>query len=331
MTPVRPVGQLPKAHLHLHLEGAMRPATLRALAQERGMEVPQVRDFAGFAAFADLYVAACELIAGESGLRRLVREVVEDAAGDGVVWLEPAFYSPRYRDSIGSDMETIEIVLDELRGAGGDLGVGTGLIVAADRTVDPAEAVELAKIAGRFAGRGVVGFGLANDESGWPPEPFAEAFSIARDAGLLSVPHGGELAGPASVVGCLDACGAHRVMHGIRAVEDPAVLARLADEGIYLDVCPSSNLALSVVSSLEAHPLPALIGAGVRCTLNADDPLLFGPGIADEYQLCRDRLGFDDAMLAQIAGWSLDGSGAPPEVVTAGHQAIEAWLAGDPA
>jgi adenosine deaminase len=330
VTMVRPVGRLPKAHLHLHLEGAMRPATLRALADECGMEVPQVRDFAGFAAFADLYVAACQLIAGESGLRRLVREVVEDAAADGVVWLEPAFYSPRYRDSIGPDMKTIEIVLDELRGAGTDLGVGTGLIVAADRTVDPAEAVELAQIAGRFAGRGVVGFGLANDESGWPPEPFAEAFAIAREAGLLSVPHGGELAGPASVAGCLDACGAHRVMHGIRAVEDPTLLARLADEGIYLDVCPSSNLALSVVPSLDAHPLPALIEAGVRCTLNADDPLLFGPGVADEYQLCRDQLGFNDALLAQIAGWSLDASGAPPPLVAAGHQAIEAWLAGEP-
>ncbi len=243
--PGRDLADLPKAHLHLHLEGAMRPATLEELAAEQGVAVPPVREFTGFAAFAGLYVAACDLLASEALLRRLVREVVEDAAADGVVWLEPAFYSPRYRQTIGPDRHTIGIVLDELRTAGAVLGVGTGLIVAADRTVDPTEAVELARVAAGLAGQGVVGFGLANDEAGHPPEPFAEAFAVARDAGLLSVPHGGELAGAESVIGCLDACGAHRVMHGIRAVEDPALLARLAAEGICLDVCPSSNVALS--------------------------------------------------------------------------------------
>jgi adenosine deaminase len=326
MSTGRDLVRLPKAHLHLHLEGAMRPATLQELAEARGIEVPRVREFTGFAAFAELYLAACDLLDSEASLRRLVREVVEDAAADGVVWLEPAFYSPRYRDCIGSDHEAIEVVLDELKRAGTELGVGTGLIVAADRTADPAEAVALAKIATDFADRGVVGLGLANDETHWPPEPFAEAFSLAVDAGLLSVPHGGELAGPESVAGCLDACGAHRVMHGIRAVEDPELLARLADEGVCLDVCPSSNVALSVVPSLEEHPLPALLEAGVRCSINADDPLLFGPGIAAEYELCRDRFGFDDTLLATIAGWSVEASGAPAALITATHRAIAGWL-----
>jgi adenosine deaminase len=324
MTVGRSLTELPKAHLHIHLEGAMRPATLQALAAARGIEVPPVRDFTGFAAFADLYVAACTVVGGEAGLRRLAREIVEDAAADGVVWIEPAFYCPRYRSVIGSDAAVIEIVLDELAVAGAELGLGAGLIVSADRTADPAEAVELARVAARFAGRGVVGFGLANDEAGRPPEPFAEAFALARDAGLLSVPHGGELAGPESVRGCLDACRAHRVMHGIRAVEDPRLVDRLVEEGIYLDVCPSSNLALSVVPSIAAHPLRALIDAGVRCTLNADDPLLFGPGIAEEYRLGREELGLDDATLAQVARWSLDGSGAPADVIAAAHTAIDA-------
>lgn len=306
----------------------MRPATLLDLASARGTAVPEVRAFKGFAAFADRYVAACDLIAGEEDLRRLVREIVEDAAEDGVVWLEPAFYSPRYRRVFGSDRETIEIVLDELKQAGGDLGVGTGLILAADRTVDPDEAVELARLASGYAGQGVIGFGLANDETGRPPEPFAPAFAVARDAGLLSVPHGGELAGPESVIGCLDACGADRVMHGVRSVEDPELLARLAGEGIYLDVCPSSNVALSVVASIDEHPLPTLIDAGVRCTLNADDPLLFGPGVAEEYRLCRDQLGFDDALLARIATWSLEGSAAPADLVRQAQEQTAAWLAG---
>ncbi|HEY3809854.1 MAG TPA: adenosine deaminase [Acidimicrobiales bacterium] len=322
----RDLAELPKAHLHLHLEGAMRPASLQELAAERGVGVPPVREFTGFAAFAGLYVAACELLTSERLLRRLVREVVEDAAADGVVWLEPAFYSPRYRSTVGPDQHTIEIVLDELRTAGDALGVGTGLIVAADRTLDPAEALGLAHVAAGFAGQGVVGFGLANDEAGYPPEPFAPAFAVAVDAGLLSVPHGGELAGPESVRGCLDACGAHRVMHGIRAVEDPALLARLADDGVCLDVCPSSNVALSVVPSIDVHPLPRLIEAGVRCSINADDPLLFGPGILEEYALCRDQLGLGEADLARVAGWSLDASAAPAAVLDAGHAGIAQWM-----
>ncbi|MBO0731484.1 MAG: adenosine deaminase [Acidimicrobiaceae bacterium] len=324
----RDVVALPKAHLHLHLEGAMRPSTLRELAAAQGMPVPPVTQgtYSTFGAFAGLYVAATAVIRSEAMLRRVVREVVEDAAADGVVWLEPALYSPRYRDVIGSDRAAIEVVLDELRTAGDEFGVGCGLIVAADRTVDVGEAVILAKIASRMTGQGVVGFGLANDEAGWPAEPFAEAFMIALDAGLLSVPHGGELEGPASVAACIDACQADRVMHGVRAVEDPKLLERLADMEVCLDVCPSSNVALSVVPSFEEHPLPALIDAGVRCSVNADDPLLFGPGIAHEYQACRERLGFDDVRLAQIACWSLEASAAPHDLVAAAVKEIEVWL-----
>lgn len=309
----------------------MRPATLEDLAAEQGMAVPPIRGFGSFAAFAGMYVAACAVLRGEAEFRRLVREVVEDAARDGVAWVEPALYTPRYRSLFGSDEATVELALDELATAGADLGVACGLIVAADRTVAPNEAVDLARVAASFAGRGVVGFGLANDEADWPPEPFAEAFAIAKDAGLLSAPHGGELAGPASVVGCLEACRADRVMHGVRAVEDADLVARLADSGVCLDVCPTSNVLLSVVDSLDDHPLPRLLDAGVRCSINADDPLLFGPGILEEYQLCRDRLGLDDTALAGVARASLEASGAPADVVAAGLAGVDAWLAAAPA
>ena len=327
---MRDLTTLPKAHLHIHLEGAMRPQTLEALAADSGRTVPPVRGFDGFAAFADMYVAACGLLDTEARMRRLVREVVEDAARDGVVWIEPAFYAPRYRPVFGSDRAATEIVLDELQSSGARLGVGTGLIVAADRTVDPAEAVDQARMAAALAGLGVIGFGLANDETHWPPEPFAPAFSIALDAGLLSLPHGGELLGAASVAGCIDACGAHRVMHGVRAVEDPDLLRRIADDGVCLDTCPTSNVALSVVARLEDHPLPQLIEMGVMCSINADDPLLFGPGIREEYELCRDRLGLGDTDLAQVAKWSLEASAAPVELIDRHAAAIDAWLTSEP-
>jgi adenosine deaminase len=327
MPPARELAHLPKAHLHLHLEGAMRPATLHELAAAAGVPVPPIRGFRSFGAFAGMYDAACRVVTGEDQMRRLVREVVEDALQDGVTWLEPSFYPRRYAAAYGGDQAVVEVVLDELATVGDALGVGTGLIVAADRTADPGEAVEIAKVAASLADRGVVGFGLANDEVGGPADRFAEAFRVATGAGLLSVPHGGELVGPESVVNCLDDCGAHRVMHGVRAVEDPELVRRLADADVCLDVCPTSNLALAVVGSLGEHPLPALLDAGVACSVNADDPLLFGPGILEEYELCRTQLGLDDAALAEIARCSLRASAAPELEVSSGLRAIDAWMA----
>ncbi|HEV7524897.1 MAG TPA: adenosine deaminase family protein, partial [Acidimicrobiia bacterium] len=222
----------------------------------------------------------------------------------------------------------LEIILGAAADAARANDIGVGVIVAADRTVDPADSVEQAKLAAAYAGRGVTGFGLANDETGFPPEPFAEAFALARDAGLLSVPHAGELAGPESVTGALDALGADRVQHGVRAIEDPELVRRLADSPVCLDVCPSSNVLLSVVPDIASHPLPALLAAGVKCSLNSDDPLLFGPNLLEEYELVRTALGLDDVTLAHVATCSIDASAAPDELKQRTRAAIARWLAG---
>jgi adenosine deaminase len=325
---MRDLRRLPKAHLHLHLEGAMRPATLAELAAACGLDVPPVRGYGSFAAFADMYVAACEVIRSADDLRRVVREVVEDAVLDGACWLEPALYAPRHAGRLGTAEAVVEIALDALAEAAATFGVGAGLLVAADRTESVAEAIELANLAVRYRDLGVVALGLANDEAGFPPEPFAAAFAIARRGGLRSVPHAGELAGPASVIGALDALGADRIQHGVRAIEDPELVRRLAGSGVCLDVCPTSNLLLSVSPSLQAHPLDALLDAGVRCSVNADDPLLFGPGLLEEYRLCRDGLGFDDARMAHIARCSIEGSGAPEDGKRRALRQVDAWLAG---
>jgi adenosine deaminase len=244
--------------------------------------------------------------------------------------VEPHVYPPRYVGQLGSSDEVLQIAIDEGQRAAAARGIGCGIMVSALREFDPAEAVELAKLAARHAGAGVVSFGLAADEALYPPEPFAEAFAVARDAGLISAPHAGELAGPASVYGALDALGAQRICHGIRAIEDPALVDRLATDEIVLDVCPTSNVMLAVVPSFDEHPLVRLLDAGVRCTLNGDDPLLFGPGLLGEYELARTTLGLSDERLAQLARWSLAGSGAPAELVTDGVARIEEWLTAAP-
>jgi adenosine deaminase len=317
---------LPKAHLHVHLEGAMRPSTLAELASTYGIEVPPIRGFGSFSEFAGMYLAACEVLRTEADLRRLVDEVVEDAAVAGAAYVEPSFYAPHHLDRLGPVEGVLELVLDELAAAGARHGIATGLMVAGDRTLDPIDAVDQARMAVRYVNRGVVSFGLANDEAPWPPEPFADAFRIARDAGLLSTPHAGELGGPDSVRGALDALGAERLQHGVRAMEDPDLVKRLADEGICCDVCPTSNVLLSVTPTIEACLLGPLLDAGVPCSVNADDPLLFGPGLAEEYQLCRDVLGFDDARMAHIARCSIEHSGASADVKATALAGIDAWL-----
>jgi adenosine deaminase len=324
---MRDLAALPKAHLHIHLEGGMRPATLTELAAHCGIEVPATRGFGSFSAFAGMYVAACGVLRQPDDVARLVTETVEDAADAGATWVEPAFYLPRYQGLFGSTAAVLEAVIDAGQKASAATGVGVGWMVSADRTVDPAEAVELAQLAVTWAGRGVVSFGLANDEDGWPPAPFAHAFALAKAGGLLATPHAGELAGAHSVRSALDDLNADRIQHGVRAVEDPELVRRLADEGVCLDVCPTSNVLLNVVPSLDAHPLPALLDAGVRCSLNGDDPLLFGPGLLEEYNLCREQLGLDDAALAGIAKASLEASGAPVALKRAGTAGVDAWLA----
>ena len=324
---MRDLATLPKAHLHLHLEGAMRPETLAELAEEAGIPVPEVRGFGSFSAFSDMYVAACEVLRSMDDLRRLVDEVVEDAALAGAVWVEPATYLPHHNDRLGPDEAVLEVLLDELVAAGERHGIAAGLLIAADRTVDPRVALAQARIAVRYADDGVVAFGLHNDEVGFPPEPFADAFALARKGGLLSAPHGGELEGPAWVAGALEALGADRIQHGIRVVEEPELLARLAGTDVCLDVCPTSNVMLGVVPSVAEHPLPTLLDAGVTCSLNADDPLLFGPGLLEEYELVRAELDLDDDRLAGIARSSILASGADDALKADASRAVDTWLA----
>ena len=317
---------LPKAHLHLHLEGGMRPSTLADLAAEHGMDVPVVTGFGSFSAFAEMYLTACDVLQRPEDMVRLVEETADDAVAAGAVYVEPAIYLPHHVDRLGPPEELIELLLDASRAATERTGVEIGWMVAGDRTVDPRVAVDQARIAVRHAGHGVVSFGLANDEMIGAPGAYKAAFDIARDAGLLSTPHAGELMGPESVVAALEVLGADRIGHGVRCVEMDGLPHRLAEAGVCLDVCPTSNVLLSVVPSLEEHPLPELLAAGVRVSINADDPLLFGPGLLEEYELCRDTFRLGHLEMARIAVSSVECSGACPTTKAAALNGIDEWL-----
>ncbi|HEX3425041.1 MAG TPA: hypothetical protein VHT30_02850, partial [Acidimicrobiales bacterium] len=197
---MRDLRALPKAHLHIHLEGAMRPATLRQLCGRYGVAVPAIDGYGSFSAFEATYLAACATLRTEADLRRLVAEVVDDAATAGAVWVEPSSYLPHHRTYHGRDEAVMEIILDELALSAVRCGIGAGFMVAADRTLDPAESLIQARLAAAYRNQGVVSFGLANDEAGHPAELFAPAYAITNAAGLLATPHAGELDGPRSIV-----------------------------------------------------------------------------------------------------------------------------------
>lgn len=334
----RDVRLLPKAHLHLHFTGSMRPETLLELADLHGVHLPEAltsgeppklraTDERGWFRFQRLYDSARSCLRTAEDIQRLVREAAEEDVRDGSGWLEiqvdPTSYAPR----LGGLIPTMEIILDAVESASRETGVGMAVIVAANRMKHPLDARTLARLAVRYADRGVVGFGLSNDERRGLARDFDRAFAIAREGGLLAAPHGGELAGPSSVRDCLDDLHAGRVGHGVRAAEDPRLLQKLAERQITCEVCPASNVALGVYEKPEDVPLRTLFAAGVPMALGADDPLLFGSRLAAQYEIARDAHAFTDEELAELARQSVRGSAAPADVRERLLSGIEDWLA----
>jgi adenosine deaminase len=336
----RDLRALPKAHLHLHFTGSLRPATLRELAAQHGVRLPdtlalvdsshppelRATDERGWFRFQRLYDAARSVIRTEADVRRLLLEAAEDDRSEGSGWLEIQVDPTTYATWLGGLTPAVEIILAAARAAAAATGVGIGVIIAANRTRHPLDARTLARLAARHADAGVVGFGLSNDERRGVTEEFAPAFRIAARAGLLAAPHGGELAGPGSVRTCLDALGARRIGHGVRAADEPALLDRLAAEEVTLEVCPTSNVRLGVFDTAADVPLTLIRRAGVPVALGADDPLLFGSRLLHQYVLAREVHGCSDAELAELARCSVRASCAPASIRSRLLAGIDSWL-----
>ena len=335
---MRSISRLPKAHLHLHFTGSMRHTTLLELADRDGHRLPSAlvedwppqlvaTDEKGWFRFQRLYDVARSVLRTEDDVRRLVREAAEDDASDGSVWTEiqvdPSGYSARF----GGITAFTDLVIDATRDASERAGIGMGVVVAANRTRHPLDARTLARLAGQYAGRGVIGFGLSNDERRGDTYAFGPAFAIAERAGLLLVPHAGELRGATHVAQCLDHLRPDRLGHGVRSAEDPVVLKRVVDADVALEVCPTSNIALGVYSTFDEVPIRTLLAAGADVALGADDPLLFGSRLAGQYAVLRAAQELTDTELATLARTSLRRSCAPDDIRDRALAGVDEWLA----
>ncbi|KAL3785111.1 hypothetical protein ACHAW5_009791 [Stephanodiscus triporus] len=352
----RDLSFLPKAELHLHLEGAMRPGTLRDLCSKYSIpapstpcydsrsDVPMPRSsttsrFADFSAFMNLYLSACSCLRTEEDVRRLVLEVASDLRECHVLYAEVAPSLTFYAQHFGSMESTLRVLVDAAAIAEKETGVLISYVLSVERHLSVEAAIELAHLARRGSemhinGRAaVVGFGLHGPEESFPPHAFREAFEIAHgeDGKIASLPHAGEIApargmGAKSVVDAVHILGAKRIAHGVLAKDDAEAMRMLREKDVVLDVCITSNFLLNVVETREDHPIKYFLKEGVKCTINSDDPLLFGCNILSEYQLCRDVLGMDDHTIAQCAKTSFIYSCAPEYLKSKGINGVDGWL-----
>jgi aminodeoxyfutalosine deaminase len=302
------VDALPKVELHVHLEGSIAPSTLLALARsqhdstlprsEEGLrELYRFRDFGHFL---EVYLLICGHLRSAEAFALITRELGASLAAQNVRYAEVTV-TPMGHVLRGVAPEALFEGIEQGRAeAEAEHGVRLRWCTDIDGRGGPELAVETVELVLRHRPAGLVSLGLGGEEV--PRAQFARAFEIARDAGLHSVPHAGEAAGPESVWDAIDHLGAERIGHGVRCLEDPELVAELRRRRIPLEVCPTSNVRTGVVADLAAHPLPRLIEEGLVVTLNSDDPPMFGTSLRDEYLAAAHVLGLSQAGLRDLAG-----------------------------
>lgn len=318
------VQALPKAEIHVHLEGAIAPATMLKLAERHNMtdrlpstDITELRKwftFTGFPNFAKIYLTIQDLLRTPEDFALVAYDLGADMAQQNILYREATITPHTHVDYLEKGL-TIDDVLGGLeegrQKAKTEFGVEIRWVFDIFRNLafmmnedgsynpEPAEKTLEYVIAGQD--RGVVGIGIGGDEKGAPPEPFAHAFVAAKQHGLLSVPHAGETMGPESVWGAVRELQADRIGHGVRAIEDPELMAYLRDHHITLEVNPTSNLSLHVYESMDEHPFKKLADFGIPVTINSDDPPLFNTTLSNEYVLIAESFAYSKAEIAALA------------------------------
>ena len=298
---------LPKVELHLHLEGAAPPAFIRGLAREKKLDLDRLFDERGnyaikdFWHFLKVYEAACTTLQRPEDFYRLTLAVLEESAASGVIYSE-TFLSPDFcgnRD-LSAWREYLQAIREAAEAAEKAHGIILRGIVTAIRHFGPDKARQTARCAVETAGDWLVGFGLAGDEKIGNPKDFRYAFDMAREAGLRLTAHAGEWGGPASVRDAIDDLAVERIGHGVRAIEDLALVDRIAEQGIVLECCPGSNVALGIYPGWRQHPIAELHRRGVLVTISTDDPPYFRTTMAREYDRLAEAFDWDEAELRKI-------------------------------
>jgi adenosine deaminase len=297
---------IPKAELHVHLEGTAPPELIQHIAARNGVPLParllgtdgRFR-YSDFLDFLRTYDLAASVIRTAEDYRDITYQYLCECARGGAIYVELTA-SPDHARLVGlRDEEHWEGIARGIDDARRDTGVVGRVLASAVRNFGVERALRVAHHAAEHPHPYVVGFSMAGDEENFPVRDYAEAFKIAAGAGLGCTIHAGEWAGAESVRAALE-LPVTRIAHGVRAIEDPEVVAELTERGIVLECCPTSNVVLGVYPSYDAHPLPRLRRAGVKVTLGSDDPPYFGASIAGEYRVCAEQMGFTDSDLREI-------------------------------
>ncbi len=325
---------IPKAELHLHIEGTLEPEMMFQLAERNGLELPfasvdEVRaayEFDNLQSFLDIYYQGAGVLQTEQDFYDLMYAYLERAHADGVRRAE-VFFDPQTHTERGIGFAVfMEGFLQAMEDAGVNLGVSTGLIMCFLRHLAGSAATETWMQAHDYYDR-IIGIGLDSSEVGNPPELFQEAYTLAREAGLHAVAHAGEEGPPAYITGALDTLGAERIDHGVRCEEDNALVHRLVDEQIPLTMCPLSNVKLRVFDTLDAHNLARLLNRGVKVTVNSDDPAYFGGYVGDNYVAVTEALNLDEWDVVRLARNSIEATFLDPDAKEALVLQLEAFVA----
>jgi len=304
--------RMPKVELHVHLEGSIRPGTLLQLAQRNGIKLPahdveSLRDFyrfRDFAHFIDVYVTITSCLRTPEDYRLVAYEFGSDCARQNIRYAEVTFTISTNMRTTGMPWQSILEGLNAGRAqARADFGVDWRWVFDISRD-NPRTQDQVCEIALNARDRGVVALGLGGTEADFPPKMFERSFARARQGHLPRVPHAGEMAGPESIWAALHLLHADRLGHGVRSVEDSALIEYLQEHQVPLEICPTSNVCLNVYPSYDAHPLRPLWDAGLAITINSDDPALFNANLNQEYQILIDHFGFgvEDLERASLNG-----------------------------
>lgn len=326
---------LPKAELHLHIEGSLEPELMFELARRNGVSIPfasveEVRAayaFSNLQDFLDIYYAGANVLRTRADFHDLAMAYFARAAADGVVHAELMFDPQTHTDRGIPFEEVIEGLLSAIAAAEAEYGISARLILSFLRHLSEDAAFKTLAMAEPWLER-IAAVGLDSSEVGHPPSKFARVFAEARRKGLRITAHAGEEGPPEYVREALDLLHVERIDHGNRALEDDALVERLAGEGMTLTVCPLSNLKLCVVRDLADHPLDRMLARGLKATVNSDDPAYFGGYIGENYRAIAEARGLSREDLVTLARNSFTGSFLPPEAIAAHVERLETYAAG---